>query len=246
MKHIYVTVTATPCFTGRFIRTVTNSNYNHVSISFEPTLKELYSFARRYKSTPFCGGFVKESPRRYRHGGRRAKLLLFKIPVSNDEYTYMLDRIKDFMKNNKDYVYNNLSAVMSLLHLKIKVKNSYTCVEFVSEQLKQLSSLRDRMTKDFYTVNSLKDALSPFLVYEGRFPVYRNDWGDDLFNKRLSVMDIIGEELSDYRKLVTNLVVTLYDEMPYVSGRKGCSRREACRRRGKNAPLASEKGDGNA
>ena len=213
MKYIYVTITATPCFTGRFIRTITNSNYNHVSLCFEPTLKELYSFARRYKSTPFCGGFVKESANRYKQKGRVAKLLLHKIPVTDEEYDNIILRIEDFLYNNEEYVYNNLAAVMSLLHLKIQVKNSYTCVEFVAEQLKDLSALKRRLTKKFYSIDSLREALSPFLVYSGRFPIEDGDWGDDRFNQKLSVKDIISEELSDGRKLATNLVVTVYPEM---------------------------------
>lgn len=209
MEYIYVAITATPCFTGRFIRTITNSAYNHVSICFEPSLREMYSFARRYKSTPFCGGFVRESSNRYRQKGRVAKLLLFKVPISDREYADIENRLRNFIENNKDYVYNNLSAVMSLLHLKIKVRNSYTCVEFATEQLSRLSAFRGRLKGDFYSIDSLKEALSPFLVYSGPFPTKKQGWGEDRFDKKLSLSDIIGEEYRDNKKLLSNFIVTV-------------------------------------
>lgn len=209
MKYIYAAVTATPCFTGRFIRTVTNSDYNHVSLCLDPKLEEMYSFARRYKSTPFCGGFVRESSNRYKQNGRIAKLLLYKIPTSDEEYHSIEARLKKFIRDNSDYVYNNLSAVMSLLHLKMKVKNSYTCVEFASELLGDLESLKPYLGGNFYSIDSLRAALTPFLVYEGPFPVGRHDWGNDRFNQKLSVAKIIHEEYSDGKKLAQNLVFTL-------------------------------------
>jgi len=218
MEHIYVAITATPCFTGRFIRAITNSNYNHVSICFEPTLREMYSFARRYRSTPFCGGFVKESSNRYRQNGRVAKLLLFKIPISEGELSEMQRRLSEFICNNRDYVYNNLSAVMSLLHLKLKVKNSYTCVEFVTEQLSHLSALNGRLEGNFHSIDSLKGALSPFLMYSGPFPIGKHGWGDDTFNQRLSLSGIIGEEYSDNKKLIKNFIFTLYPRAEESSG----------------------------
>lgn len=226
MEHIYVAVTATPCFTGRFIRTVTNSGYNHVSLCFEPSLKQMYSFARRYKSTPFCGGFVCESQNRYRQKGRVAKLQLFKIPVSDEEYEDIHCRIREFFANNSDYVYNNLSAVISLLHLNIKVKNSYTCVEFATEQLKSLIALKGVLVKRFYSVDSLRRALAPFLVYSGPFPIGTEGWGEDEFNKKLSVRRIIREEYSDNKKLISNLIITLAPEREtWGKGKEGSKER---------------------
>jgi len=221
MKNIYVAITATPCFTGRFIRAITNSSYNHVSICFEPTLKELYSFARRYKSTPFCGGFVKESSNRYRQKGRVAKLLLYRIPMTDVEYSEMADRLEIFMKNNREYVYNNLSAVMSLLHLRMQVKNSYTCVEFVTEQLSYLSSLGGVLKEKFYSIDSLKAALSDFLIYSGPFPTGSHGWGDDTFNHKLSVGRIIREEYTDNKKLLSNFIFTIY---PGTQGKRAMRR----------------------
>lgn len=210
MKYIYAAVTSTPCFTGRLIRTVTNSDYNHVSLCLDPKLEEMYSFARRYRSTPFCGGFVRESSNRYKQKGRVAKLLLYKIPVSDDEYLDLENKLKKFIHDNSDYVYNNLSAVMSLLHLKMKVKNSYTCVEFASELLSNLESMKPTLTRKFYSIDSLRTALAPFLAYEGPFPVGKHGWGNDSFNQKLSAAKIIHEEYSDGKKLVQNLVFTLF------------------------------------
>lgn len=69
MKTIYVMFSSTHKTTGRFIRAVTQFDYNHVSVGFNPTSDTWYSFARRVRSNPWSGGFVKETWSRLCDGG---------------------------------------------------------------------------------------------------------------------------------------------------------------------------------
>lgn len=205
-KYIFVAVSATPSFTGRMIRTLTSSRYNHIAISFCPDLSLCYSFARRYKNTPFCGGFVSESPKRYVQGGRVAGVRIYRIPVSDVEYEWAIAKCRSFAALGERSVYNNFSAVMSLVHTKVNVKNAYTCVEFAVEILGGFSATGYINKRKWYSVDSLKRQLEQFHVYSGRFPVDGADWGDDKFAQRLSFTEIVKEEISSNGRLLMNAI----------------------------------------
>ena len=79
-KKLYVVFSATPLKVGSMIRTVTGEKYNHVSISFSPRLKTLYSYARYYKKAPLYGGFVKENAERYQNKGKTLIFLFVQFP----------------------------------------------------------------------------------------------------------------------------------------------------------------------
>ena len=57
-KTIYIILTETGSLLSRAIQVYTQKNFNHVSIAFDPELKEMYSFGRKYENNPLIGGFV--------------------------------------------------------------------------------------------------------------------------------------------------------------------------------------------
>ena len=132
---LYVVLSATPTRTGAFIRRYTRNSFNHISISFDSKLEPLYSFARHFYSTPFYGGFVKESLSRYHLKGSAAHLRVFRIPVSQEQLA-QLHRHIDYMLSRQDqYLYNHLSALAVPFRKTVKTSDSYTCVEFCVEIL---------------------------------------------------------------------------------------------------------------
>ena len=61
-EYVYVVVTQTGTVLSRILKAITHANYNHVSLSVDPTLRTMYSFGRKNAYNPFFGGFVMESP----------------------------------------------------------------------------------------------------------------------------------------------------------------------------------------
>ena len=80
-NYIYVVFSSTPYKIGKTIRMLTGEKYNHVSISLDAELTQMYSFARRYYKTPFYGGFVKESLSRYQLNQNKATIKICKMGV---------------------------------------------------------------------------------------------------------------------------------------------------------------------
>ena len=168
-KYLYVLFSATPYRIGRFIRLVTGDPYNHVAIGTEESLKELYAFARRYYNTPFYGGFVEETPCRYRHKGVTASIRLYRLPLTTRQYQ-QLQEILDAMRQKADrYLYNHLSAAAAPFRRKIRVKDAYTCAEFTVSILQELGL--DFNSRRFYSIGDIAERLVPYHFYDGEFPV---------------------------------------------------------------------------
>lgn len=167
-KYLYVLFSATPYKMGRMIRSVTGEPYNHVAIATEKDLRDLYSFARRYYTTPFYGGFVTEHPSRYRHNGVAADIRLYRLPLTSRQWETLQTMLSQMRKRADRYLYNHLSALAAPLHIKVRVRDAFTCVEFTVKVLSTLGF--DFDAKRFYTVGDIAERLSDYHIYTGSFP----------------------------------------------------------------------------
>ena len=178
-KNLYVVFSATPYRMGRAIRAVTRFEYNHVSLALNET-GALYSFARKYGNVPLCGGFVEESPLRYRNRGRRARICVCRIPVTEEQYAAVVHKLNTIKLQKQIYVYNLFSAAAAPLHRRISLPQSYTCVEFVVALLAEGGVLRGG--EHFWSISALMKQLAPFEVYRGPFPKLEHSlWKNDSF-----------------------------------------------------------------
>ena len=152
-KSLYVLFSATPYRMGKCIRFITGEPYNHVSIATEEDLRECYGFARRYYETPFYGGFVTERPSRYIHNGRVSKIRLYRLPLTNAQWLKLDTLLQSMRSQPERYLYNHLSAMMAPMHLKVKVRDAFTCAEFVVSVLNRLGF--DFDATRFYTIGGI-------------------------------------------------------------------------------------------
>ncbi len=167
-KYLYVIFSATPYRMGRMIRAVTGEPYNHVSIATEGELTHLYAFARRYYRTPLYGGFVTEAPCRYHHNGETAQISLYRISLSEAQWSTLQHRLQDMEQRPQNYLYNHLSAAMAPLHCKISIPDAYTCAEFTVSILQELGF--DFRADRFYTIGQIRKNLPGQEIYQGEFP----------------------------------------------------------------------------
>lgn len=167
---LYVLFSATPYRMGRCIRAVTREPYNHVSIATEADLRTLYSFARRYEKTPFYGGFVTETPCRYHRRGVTAAIRLYRIPLTEEKWQRLQSLLKEMDRRPERYLYNHLSALTAPLHVKIRVRDAFTCAEFVVSVLSRLELGLDFDPRKFYTISGIARRLEDYCVYTGTFP----------------------------------------------------------------------------
>ena len=167
-KYLYILFSATPYRMGSLIRRITGEPYNHVAIATEKELRELYAFARRYYRTPLYGGFVTERSCRYHHNGTTATVRLCRLPLTTRQWNN-LNALLDKMRDRADrYLYNHLSAMLAPLHLKIRVRDAFTCAEFAVNVLHTLGF--DFDPRKFYTIGDIAQRLESYQIYTGDFP----------------------------------------------------------------------------
>ncbi len=183
-KYIYVLFSATPYKTGGFIRRMIRNHYNHVALSLDRDFSSMYSFSRYHQNTPFFAGFVKESFSRYEWQGDFSDIKVCRIEVSERIYELMRMRLERMCSQADAYVYNYYSAAMTLFHQRVKIRNAYTCVEFVGDLL----SMTDLDIKygEFHSLPKLEAICTPYMIYQGsarEYPAVHSFPGDDYQEK---------------------------------------------------------------
>lgn len=135
MKKIYIVMVELPTLANKILCFFTRFKYSHFSVCLDDKLKKLYAFQVRNKKTPLVGGFMEENESYYFHG-KNVKLheMIFEIPVSDKEYREIYNFIKR-IKNDKEYIFNYVSALFMLLFGGLEVYKSYFCCDFISDIL---------------------------------------------------------------------------------------------------------------
>ena len=180
MKDIYVAFLSSNYWTGAFIRQFTRYKFSHVALSETPDLEKMYSFARKYRNTPFVGGFVIELPSRYFVSEKKVPVKVCKLTLSDEEYEKVMARIASFKQTPDQYKYNYFSALAYWFKRPYRKKDAFICIEFVLYALGV-----DR----FMTIKELERLLSDSVVYEGTMDELiaesaRQAGGDDYFEKK--------------------------------------------------------------
>lgn len=150
MKHVYIILSQTGTFFSKAIQMYTKDPYNHASLAFESDVAEMYSFGRRRRYNLLNCGFVRENFQRGIYPCfPLARCCILEIPVTDEEYAAMIDRVKTFIEHDRDYGYNLLGVLVNAFGRGVARKNRYFCSQFVSDVLNITSfwSVRPECTK---------------------------------------------------------------------------------------------------
>lgn len=215
MRALYVVFSATSSKMGKWIRYMTGGRYNHVSVSLDPKLEHLYSFARIYRNTPFYGGFVCESFRRY---DTTSEIRVCRIPLSEKQYRFFICYIRRMRQKQKTYLYNLFSAGMVPLHIRVNIRGCYTCVEFTCDLLAAAGF--PLIYGGFYTIEELCFLLADYTVYEGLsadYPAHLS-WKGDKFPVKQNIIDCTRKTAGSMMQLTGRALLELYE---HILARKG-------------------------
>lgn len=186
-KNLYVVFSATPLKMGSMIRSVTGEKYNHISLSFDPELKTMYSFARHYKKAALYGGLVRETPARYRHNGKTADVFVCALPITEREESVIKNRVREMLSAPQSCHYNMFSAATSVFSHRVFIKNCYTCVEFIVHILSRI--VPEICETEFYSVEDVRQILKGYEIYSGKFPNIQNESDPD-YEREISLPDL--------------------------------------------------------
>jgi len=202
VKKIYVVLSATPYKTGKTIRMITGTEYNHASLAIDSSLDVLYAYSRYYENTTFYGGFTEESLMRYQRKKDDSKILVCELPVTQAQYDLLLDKLEEIKANREDYIYNFISMFAAPFGKSVKLENSYTCIEFVCMLLSYIGVYRGKnMSPSFDKFTAL---LRKYKIFEGNSRDYHiaDSWGPDPFPKHKTRLFYLKGVKKNTKKLI--------------------------------------------
>lgn len=159
-RYIYIVFSSTNTGMGKLIRLLTHNQFNHVSLAFEENLEVMYSFARYHINAPLVGGFVEEYPERFLVEHQDIFIKICKVPLKRERYDEVRKVVLNFLCRREEIVYNSFSALTSLVHKSIYIKNAYTCVEFIAFILQM-----EKVT----SISELEEGLRNYEIYSGTY-----------------------------------------------------------------------------
>lgn len=167
-QPLYLMLSRTDTHMGRIIRLFTRYEYNHVSLSLDPELRQWVSFARYAQGVPLAGGFVTESPERYLWAGAPVQVKVFRIdiPATRFRKLQLLFAMAD--RADSGLIYNTFGAIMTPTGCRWYVPGAYTCLEFANTVLRESHS----------SIRSLEDAHRDDLIFEGDLQSVAPDSGE--------------------------------------------------------------------
>lgn len=175
-RYVYIVLSQTPTRFGSVIRKIIKEHFNHVSIAFDESLVELYSFGRYQHKVPLVAGLIREYPERFSLLKKAfINARIYKIPVSQAQYIRGRRRIRQITKDKDGYLYNLFSVISFPVLGGFSTFKAYSCVEFVAHVLRYMHiPLDDNRPEYSFTPEAIALSLDQYLEYEGNLLDYCN------------------------------------------------------------------------
>ena len=175
MENIYIIVAQTGTRPARFFRFFTKKPFNHVSLSVDDSLSEMYSFCRTYVPFPLPATFNKEIVGKGTLGRYDCiPCEIYSISVTSEQKATYQQLIKHFQDNRKIYSYNVLGLLAVYLNIEWNRKTSFVCSQFVAFVMDQIGI---KLEKPFclYTPDDFRSFPDAKLIYSGELNYFYND-----------------------------------------------------------------------
>ncbi|MBP2242730.1 hypothetical protein J2Z40_003310 [Cytobacillus eiseniae] len=176
-NKVYIIFTDTGTLFTKLIKLYTKKPLNHVSISFDKQLTNIFSFGRKKPYNPFIGGFVRE---RIAEGlFKNAKCEVYSYSLSEWEYNQMQTKVSQMEAEKELYKYNLLGLFAIMLNYNLDRKKAFFCSEFVATVLNEKKGLLSKSPslctpQDLLSMNELE------LIYKGKLIYYPHQENENM------------------------------------------------------------------
>jgi len=168
-RDIFIVLTDTGTLLTRMIRLYTKLPLNHVSIAFDESLSEVYSFGRKRPHNPFIGGFVREDFSSCLF--RQSLCGVYRCKVSAEDYERMKKRIKQIEEQKHKYRYNFIGLFGVMFNKEIKREHAFFCSQFVA-------TIMNECEEKLFNCSTYLIQPQHFMVSERLEMVYAGDLAD--------------------------------------------------------------------
>lgn len=131
---VYVLCVHTGTLLANAIKKATGSHFSHCTISFDSSLKNMYSFGRKTKLTELSNGsFVKESIHNPPYTNEGVTYALYCIPVTSSQLAAMKKRLEYFVKNKTKFRYDFAGLFKNFFGIADNPEQRWFCSRFVAD-----------------------------------------------------------------------------------------------------------------
>lgn len=167
-RYVYIVFSKTGTVLSRVIAKFIENKYSHVSISLDNQFDNMYSFGRIYQSNPIIAGLVTENlSKGIFVRSESNECLIYRLKVTDEQYTKTQEVINSYMRNQKQYKYNALGLVYSYLDKPIKRENRYFCSQFVGEVLIKSGVYKTDKIPELIRPTDLLNIEEKEIIYDG-------------------------------------------------------------------------------
>lgn len=173
--YIYIIVAQTGTRPAKFFRFFTKKPYNHVSLSGDVNLSEMYSFCRTYKPVPLPATFNQEIVGKGTLGQYGyIPCEIYRIAVTKEQKAEYNRVIRHFADNRNIYSYNVLGLLAVYLNIEWKRKKSFVCSQFVAYTMDKIGI---PLEKSFclYTPDDFRHFPKATLYYAGELNTFYDE-----------------------------------------------------------------------
>lgn len=131
---VYVLCVHTGTLLANVIKKATGSHFSHCTISFDSSLKNMYSFGRKTRLTELSNGsFVKESIHNPPYTNEGVTYALYCIPVNSSQLAAMKKRLEYFVKNKTKFRYDFAGLFKNFFGIADNPEQRWFCSRFVAD-----------------------------------------------------------------------------------------------------------------
>ncbi|MBQ1339971.1 MAG: hypothetical protein IIY35_05045 [Ruminococcus sp.] len=172
--YIYIIMAQTGTRPARFFRFVTKKPFNHVSLSADIDLSEMYSFCRTYRRFPLPATFNQEIVGKGTLGCFGSiPCEVYRLPVTHEQKEEYYRVIRHFSDNRNIYSYNILGLLTVYLNIEWNRQKNFLCSQFVAYTMDKIGI---PLEKPFclYTPDDFRNFPGAVLVYSGELNDFYN------------------------------------------------------------------------
>jgi len=136
LKNVYIVLSRSKTVLARMIRVFTKKKYSHSSMAMHKNCEPFYSFGRVYPRFMFPTGFIIEGMSAgYFKIHPNIPVAVYEIPVTDEQYALIEERLQPFIANPRHYKYSVLNIFLQARGIAYKRENKYVCSAFIAEVL---------------------------------------------------------------------------------------------------------------
>lgn len=132
---VYIMLVHSGTTVSNVIKAVSHSEFSHAAISFDSSMDEMYSFARKDPRNPFIGGFRFESIGKGFYDQKEIPYAVYMVPCTESQIKKMKKRLSFFEKNATKFKFDFTGLVKNYLGIVDNPEYRWFCSRFVADIL---------------------------------------------------------------------------------------------------------------